>query len=393
MIDNDRQQKGLADTYIHYFEAQAARTPEATAAVFGGEELSFGELQRRSNQLARYLQMLGVVPEVLVAICLERSLDLLVALLAVWKSGGAYLPLDAAYPNERLAYLLEDSQAGLLITQPQFSSRFRGAQTPLLHLDEALCQAGAASSEKVHCPAQAGNLAYVIYTSGSTGKPKGVEITHRSLLNHNLAILRAYELVGSDRVLQFASLSFDVSIEEIFPSWLSGAAVVLRDNDLVWSIPAFLNCVERQRISVLNLPTAYWHKWVGDLHEMRWPASVRLVIIGGESASVESYRVWRKAVGPGVALINAYEPTEATITSTTYKAGPQDEALAIGAPLPSVRALVLGEDGKPVAADGIGQLYLGGQGVARGYRNRPGLTAERFISSPLPDAPPLRALL
>ena len=149
MIDNDRQQKGLADTYIHYFEAQAARTPEAAAAVFGGEELSFGELQRRSNQLARYLQMLGVVPEVLVAICLERSLDLLVALLAVWKSGGAYLPLDAAYPNERLAYLLEDSQAGLLITQPQFSPRFECAKTPLLHLDEALCQAGKADRKSV----------------------------------------------------------------------------------------------------------------------------------------------------------------------------------------------------------------------------------------------------
>jgi amino acid adenylation domain-containing protein len=372
--------------YPDYFTAQASKAGSAVAVRFQTDELPYAELNLRANQFGHHLGALGVKPETLVAVCLERSLDVPVSLLAVWKAGGAYLPLDPQYPAERLAYMLSDSGASVLITQRRLRRRLPMPDTTLICVDDpqlkTQCRRYPVTDPIAH--AEPGNLAYVIYTSGSTGEPKGVEITHRSLLNHNFAVASAYGLGPGDRVLQFASLSFDVSLEEMFPSWLSGCAVVLRPNDSVLAPSQFLKFVDKERLSVLNLPTAYWHELVRRVPTVPLPRSVRLVIIGDERASDEAYRQWRRWAPSSVRLINAYGPTEATITSTYFEADPARDTLAIGQPVSNMQAIVLDEHFRPVPPGITGELYLGGAGLARGYRRRPELTAKRFIPSPLP---------
>ena len=386
-------ESGHGGVYPDYFTAQAASAGPALAVEFRGDKLTYSELNLQANQLGHHLQALEVKPETLVAVCLERSLDVPVTLLAVWKAGGAYLPLDPQYPLERLAYMLSDSQASILITERRFRERFSAAGTTLLCVDDpglqTQCRRYPGADPITH--AAEGNLAYVIYTSGSTGDPKGVEITHRSLLNHNFAVASAYDLRPEDRALQFASVSFDVSIEEMFPTWLSGCAVILRPNDSILDPAQFLKFVEKERISVLNLPTAYWHELVRFLPATPFPASVRLVIIGDERASDEAYRQWKRYAPRSVKLINAYGSTEATITSTWFEADPARDKLAIGRPVANVQAVVLDEHFRPVPPGATGELYLGGPGLARGYRHRPELTARRFITRPLPaQAAPAR---
>ena len=348
----------LDKTYARHFEEQVGQTPHAVAVRFQKQELTYAELNRRANQLAHHLQSLGVKPETLVAVCLERSLELIVALLAIWKAGGAYLALDQSYPNERLAYMLSDSRAALLLTRSNALIDLKTDGIKVLRLDDPE-QTSAIETASTENPAESATpetLAYVIYTSGSTGKPKGVEITQRSLLNHNFAVARAYELRPEDRVLQFSPVSFDISVEEIFPSLLKGCAVVLRDDDVLSSTPRFMEFVGRERLSVLDLPTAYWHELVDYLQTALMPASVRLMVIGGEKASDEAWRRWKFRIGETVKLINTYGPTETTVIATMHAARLNDETLPIGRPLPNVETVVLGADLKPVGMGETGEL-------------------------------------
>lgn len=374
-------------TYADCFALRVGCLGNTLAARFQGRELTYAQLNTRSNQLAHYLKVQGEGPEVLVAVCLERSLELLVSLLAVWKAGGAFLPLDPGYPNERLAYLLRDSQPAILITRTHARERFAASARRMLFID-ALTEVEQFPTTDPPASASAENLAYVLYTSGSTGAPKGVEIPQRALLNHNLVISQVYQLCPEDRVLQFASLSFDVALEEIFPSWLCGGTVVLRTQDAISSSREFLKFVAREEISVLNLPTAYWHELVSELSAEAWPASVRLVVIGGERASESAYQRWKEAVPPSVKLINAYGPTEATITSLLFEADRGRSDLPIGKPITNSYAAILDDDLRPVARGQTGELYLGGVGLARGYLRRPKLTADHFIPNPLSNAIP-----
>ncbi|HVV00068.1 MAG TPA: AMP-binding protein, partial [Verrucomicrobiae bacterium] len=210
------------ETYSEFFEKTAARLPSSIAAETGGSRLTYEELSLKARQLAAHLRSLGVGPESLVAICLERSLDFLAAVLAIWKAGGAYLPLDVSYPGERLEYMLTDSRAECLITRRGYLPRFGEKHPRAILVDDAGERARWESLPPFSGPSGAGadSLAYVIYTSGSTGLPKGVEITHRSLLNHNFSMAEIFQLEPKDRVLQFAPFSFDLSVEEIFPTWL-----------------------------------------------------------------------------------------------------------------------------------------------------------------------------
>ncbi|HWD93513.1 MAG TPA: amino acid adenylation domain-containing protein [Verrucomicrobiae bacterium] len=376
----------LDKTYATHFENQAARTPNAVAVRFQKQELTYAELNARANHLAHHLKSLGVGPETLVAVCLDRSLELIVALLAIWKAGGAYLALDRSYPNERLSYMLSDSHARLLLTRTDAVSNLKPEGVTVVCLDDS------AQAEKIQVApadnpvpsAAPDNLAYVIYTSGSTGKPKGVQITQRSLLNHNFAVARAYELRAEDRVLQFSPVSFDISVEEIFPSLLRGCTLVLRDDDVLSSTARFMEFTARERLTVLNLPTAYWHELVDYLQTALMPPSVRLVVIGGEKASDEAWRRWKFRIGEAVKLINTYGPTETTVIATLHAARLDDETLPIGRPLPNVETMILDAQLKPVGMGETGELYIGGFGVARGYLNRPELTAERFVSFPSP---------
>src|SRR5919112_1141017 len=293
---NDTRAEYPEDRCVHeLFEERARRTPDAVAVMFEERQLTYRELDRRANQLAHYLRALGVGPDVLVGICVERSLEMAVGLLGILKTGGAYVPLDPAYPEERLSFMLEDAKAPVLLTLERLVEGLpynHGAEVVRLDADWPIIARNA--EENVTGGATADDLAYVIYTSGSTGRPKGVMIEHRALSSYVAAAIAAYEMTASDRVLQFASLSFDASVEEIFPTLTCGGTLVLRSDRTVESMQRFVReCAERA-ISVLDLPTAFWHELVlaFETEGLALPPSVRLVIIGGEKALAERVAQW-----------------------------------------------------------------------------------------------------
>ncbi|MFN8517206.1 MAG: AMP-binding protein [Chloroflexia bacterium] len=297
------------------FAAQAIRSPHAIALIAGDRQLTYRELDERANALSLRLRNLGAVPGELVGIALERSIELYIGLLAILKSGAAYLPLDPTYPSERLAFMLHDAVIPLVLTSAQMETRLPLASITTIHPDDAPPVAAASP-----VAGNGNDPAYVIYTSGSTGTPKGVLVPQRALVNHNLAIGHTYGLQPGDRVLQFASPSFDVAAEEIFPTWATGATVVAAPEAALHSVGALLDFAERESLTVLNLPTPYWHEWVNQLERgaASLPASVRLVVVGSDTARPDRLAAWQRLVGDRVRWVNAYGPTEATITTTIY---------------------------------------------------------------------------
>ena len=408
---NDTKRDYPKDKCVHeLFEEQVERTPDAVAVVFEDTQLTYRELNRRANQLAHYLQKLGVGPEALVGVCVERSLEMVVGLLGILKSGGAYVPLDPAYPKERLAFMVADSQAAVLLTQSKILSQLSEMigdgrppadtsvpQSTIRH-PTVICldtDWKTIAQESEHNPlagVTGDNPAYLIYTSGSTGMPKGVLITHRGLVNHTLAAANHYGIHPNDRRTQFASLSFDVAAAELFPAWSSGAAVVLRPDPWFDSFEGFLEFLERERITVLSLPTAFWHEWVSHLSRSKpeLPSALRLLVIGTEQASPDRLAAWRSFVGNRVRWCNAYGPTEASITTTIFDlvSCQEDGALVtvpIGRPIANAQVYLLDRHQKPVPVGVPGELYIGGAGLARGYLNRPDLTAEKFLPNPFSE--------
>jgi amino acid adenylation domain-containing protein len=383
------------------FAEQAARSPEGTAVVCGGEQLTYAELLSRSRDLALSLQSEGVGPDTLVGVCMERSLDMVVALFGILEAGGAYVPLDPDYPDERLAHMLSDSGAAIVLTQERLRGKlaaFAAAETRLVALDtqwpEIRERADALQSADVALRRELAphHLAYVIYTSGSTGRPKGVMVEHRNIVSYTSYFANRLRLSPTDRVLQFASLSFDTAAEEIFPALLSGACLVLRAAGPPPPPSDFLDLMEACGVTLLDLPTAYWHELAEHVAESgarSVPASIRAVVIGGEAASAERFGKWRRVAGDRL-LLNTYGPTETTIVATAYTPGESDlswATLPIGTPIANVCAYVLDERRQPVPFGVAGELYIGGAGVTRGYLGRPELTEERFIANPFRAEP------
>ncbi|MFN7945817.1 MAG: amino acid adenylation domain-containing protein [Blastocatellia bacterium] len=369
--------------------AQAAAQPDAIAIQSGPHALTYRELNERASQLAAHLRALGVARESLVGVCLERSPELIVALLAVLKAGGAYLPLDPHYPADRLTFMLADSQAGIVITQSDLKSAVSHLQSEieLLCLDTDWPLIAQHPTDDVIAEVQPEQAAYVIYTSGSTGQPKGVLVEQRALANYVQAASAKFRLRAADRVLQFASISFDAAAEEIWPCLAQGATLVLRDDEMLASAAGFLARCAQWGITLLDLPTAYWHEVVAEAArtELKLPASLRLVIIGGERALPERVRQWQQLVQTQqreVRLLNTYGPTEATIVATWWEADAEAEwrEVPIGEPVANATAWVLDREQAAVPVGVTGELCLGGAGLARGYLNRPELTAERFIA-------------
>ncbi|MBN2001946.1 MAG: amino acid adenylation domain-containing protein [Anaerolineae bacterium] len=377
------------------FEHQANCAPDAIALAFENQELTYRELDLRANRLAHYLQKLGVGPEVLVGVCLERGAEMIVGLLAILKAGGAYVPLDQAYPQERLAMMLADSRASLVLTQAALRDRLPEGAYDCVCLDTDRDLIAREPSAGVSSSVTAENMAYLIYTSGSTGRPKGVSIQHASVVGYVEAVIPRFGLQPADRVLQFASINFDASVEEIFATLACGATLVLRTDAMLLSTAAFLQACRDWGLTVLDLPTAYWHMVAADLvrEQVSLPPQLRLVIIGGEQALPERAADWQERFGASVSLFNAYGPTEATIAATlceltTLNGKSQPlRSVPIGNAISTMRAYILDASMQPVPTGASGELYLGGTGVARGYLNRPGITAERFVPDPFGDVP------
>jgi amino acid adenylation domain-containing protein len=389
LVEWNRTEKNYpSDKCVHELvEAQAEENPDAPAMEQESRQLTYEELNARANQLARLLREKGVSCDVPVAICLKRSLELPVALLAVLKAGGACVPLDPDYPKERLQYILRDSRAPVLITQPELRSALGEVQSAVLYLEADWKILSGQSRENLPLVTRPENLAYIIYTSGSTGKPRGVLLKHRGLVNHGVASIDLYGIERGDRMLQFSSISFDIAVEEIFPTWFAGATVVLRSDEMLLGGADFLRWIKRRRITALDLPTAYWHELVHELAESheQLPGCLRLVIVGGEKASASAYASWLKAGGSRVRWVNTYGPTEASVIVTAYEPDPSQpfpDNLPIGRPIANVRLYVLDSELQPVAIGEPGELHVGGPGVAQGYLNHPELTEAKFIPDP-----------
>ncbi|HEV7587030.1 MAG TPA: amino acid adenylation domain-containing protein, partial [Longimicrobium sp.] len=382
------------DACIHHLiAAQAARTPDAPAVAHDGGSLTCAGLDAQANRLAHHLRGLGVRPETRVAICVERGPDMAVAILGVLKAGGAYVPLDPAYPDDHLAWMLGDSGAAVLLTHADLAGRFAAPEVRVVALDAERERIGAEDAGAPESGAEAGNLAYVIYTSGSTGRPKGVALAHRALVNFALDTAARLELGPADRVLQFASPGFDVVVEELFPAWVRGAAVVFTRGNR-YAPAELLAEVERHGVTVFELPTAYWQEWVHALvHDgRRLPACVRVVMTGGERVAPEGLAAWSTL---GVPLAHVFGLTETACNSAMLRLEAGDGGgrwpnLPVGTPTGNVRLYALDRWRHPAPVGVPGELFIGGEGVARGYLGRPGLTAARFVPDPFSAEPGAR---
>ncbi|MCU7245686.1 MAG: amino acid adenylation domain-containing protein [Microcystis aeruginosa WS75] len=384
---NDTERSDHLNGCIHQlFEEQVKRTPDAIVLVFGEQSLTYQELNTKANQLAHYLQSMGVEKEVLVGLYLERSPSIIIALLAILKVGGAYVPLDPDYPQKRLAYIAQDSQFNILITQKSLENTLPVEGVKVICIDDF--EFKNQDSENPISTVQPENLLCLLYTSGSTGTPKGVMLTHQALVSHSWAISEVFGLTSADRVLQFASFSFDVAAEEIFPTWLTGGCVVLRPKELFPTMTDFANFIESESLSVLNITPAYWHEWaVAISHETATvPPSLRLVAVGGDVVSPATVTLWKKWVGKRVNCLNVYGPTEASVTAIVHDLlDDETEAInsvLIGRPIANTKAYILDENLQPVPIGVRGELYLSGPRLAQGYLNRPDLTAQKFINNP-----------
>ena len=367
-----------------WFDLEASRDPSGCAITYNSEVLSKGELNRRANQVARYLRNCGVGPEVYVGLCITRSFEMVVGLLGILKAGGAYVPLDPAYPSKRLAFIIDDARLPIILTQEKLVGQLPENRARVICLD---ADWGAISAQRDDTPSSGvtpENLAYVVYTSGSTGHPKGVAIQHRGVTNLIWAQQKDWGIDATRKIMQFASLNFDASVSEIFLALVKGATLSIADLATVQSLPELERFLVENAIDVITLPpTVLSLLSAGNL------PSLRTVIAAGESCPRDIALRWM----PGRTLINAYGPTEGTVGAAweSIQSLRDDQGtIPIGRPAANVNVFVLDQSLRPVPVMVPGELFLAGVGVARGYLNRPDLTAERFLPNPFSAAPGAR---
>lgn len=377
-------------TIHQLFEEQVKRHPNKIALIFQEIKLTYKEVNEYSNQMAYYLREKGVKQNTKVGLCLEKSPEMIISVLAIIKAGAAYVPLDPQNPIARLKYIIKDSGIKFMVTENSLVDELNIRTNNTILIDNHKEAISKHPIENLSETTNAENPIYVIYTSGTTGNPKGVVIPHKALVNHNYGVRDSINLTQEDNVLQFRSISFDVAAEEIFPTLLTGSTlVVLKNNNINYlKLNSF---IEYNKISVINLPTAYWHDWIYELyHEnISLPKTLRIVIAGGEKIDNEKIDMWNKvSLGSNAKFIIAYGPTETTISMMNYHVKQESFMESnipngiIGSPLTNTEVLVLDENLQMIPQGSIGELYIGGIGLALGYLNRPSLTEEKFVQNP-----------
>lgn len=401
---------GLPDTtpaqrpgsVVQLFQRQARLMPDQAAGIYVDEQgnenlLTYRDLDQASDRLAVYLQQIGVGPETLVGVCLNRSLEVLAALLGILKSGGAYVPLDPKYPTDRLAFMIQDSGIKALLTQeatrPVITEALSNAIENIPVIDIRL-PFDFKSHEPVvlDLPGES-QLAYVIYTSGTTGQPKGVMIPHSALANHALEMAKVLELKPGSRIAQLISLSFDAAGEEIYPTLSAGGTVVFPPAEFEMSGKNIITFLDKHHMNILHLPAPLWMAVVDEMDKegLQMPSGLETLLVGGESPAIDKIKTWSRLSSQPMRFINAYGPSEATITATCFKTTTGSNAslefsqAPIGKPLKNVQVFILDQDLNPLPIGVPGDIYIGGAGLSRGYLNRPELTADRFIANPLRD--------
>jgi amino acid adenylation domain-containing protein len=375
------------------FEAQVERTPDAVAVVYEEQVLTYSEINGRANQLARYLRSKGVGPDQLVAICVERSVEMVVGLLGILKAGGAYVPLDPNYPTERLQYMLEDSAPKILLTQGQLRQKLPGVTAEVIALDDEWRRIAQSAVDNLQASTQnlgSHHLAYVIYTSGSTGQPKGAMNEHRGVVNRLRWMQEQYRLGFQDRVLQKTPFTFDVSVWEFFWTLMSGARLIIARPE-GHKDPTYLRkLIEETDITTLHFVPSMLQIFL-DQHPSGGCPSLRHIVCSGEELPAMLQRKCLERL-PHASLSNLYGPTEAAVDVTAWECRPEDREprVPIGRPISNIQMYLLDSYSKPVPIGVSGEIHIGGVGVGRGYLNRPELTAERYLPDPFSADPRAR---
>ncbi|MBU0972680.1 MAG: amino acid adenylation domain-containing protein [Proteobacteria bacterium] len=367
----------------HLFEIQASINRKAPAVTDGQQTLSYEQLNAFANQIALFLITKGGGPEKKVLLLLEQNTNLIAVLLGVLKSGCCYIPLDITYPKERTRQILKDAGPDIIITTDPNLNKLGNTTAQIVLMDRDLLEIKQMATLNPSTQVTPDNMAYIIYTSGSTGVPKGVIIEHSALVSFTRAATDTYDIGPSDRVLQFASISFDASAEEIYPTLFSGATLVIKPRELVQTPAQFFDFCRIHQLTVIDLPTAYWHMIADQIHTLAIPDQLRLVIIGGEEANLNKVRHWQAHIADDIRLVNTYGPTETTVAITFADLSHNNlEAgqVPIGIPFPRVSLCILNHFNQPAPPGIRGELYIGGPQIARGYLNRDAQTRKAFVT-------------
>jgi amino acid adenylation domain-containing protein len=379
------------------FEQQVERSPDAVAVVFKDRRLTYRELNQRANQVAHFLRKQGVGPDTLVGVSLERTPELVIALLGVWKAGGAYVPLDTAYPQERLSFMVEDAGIRMLVTEEKCRHLFPASQDKTVCLDSDWSVISRESTQNPNVDDGTGagvlpsNLAYVMYTSGSTGQPKGAMIVHSGLVNYLWWAIKAYAIEAGGSVPVHTSVSFDLTVTSLYPALLAGGQAELIPEDVAaQNLMAALRRGKNRNL--VKITPAHLDLLGQQLAPQEVAGMTKMFVIGGENLVAESLQLWRE-FAPGTRLVNEYGPTETVVGCCVHEVqtdDPRNGSIPIGRPIANTQLYVLDAEMQPVPLGVMGELYIGGAGVARGYHNRPELTRERFLPDPFSRQPEAR---
>jgi amino acid adenylation domain-containing protein len=362
---------------LDIFEEQVAQTPDAAAVMFEDETITYRQLNDKANSLAKYLQAQSVKTETIVPICTERSIEMIIGILGVMKAGGVYVPFDPEYPQDRIDYMLKDTEAGLVVSSSACRSKFAKANIQVVELDRHWTEVEKYDNAEPNASVNAGQLAYIIYTSGSTGRPKGVMIEHRGVVNLVLAYKRDLNLKPGSRFLQFASFGFDASCVEIFSTLLTGGCLIMCTKESLLSADSFEQLLTKQQVEIAILPPAF-QPFIENV-----PDTLKIIISAGEALNEATGKLIQSK---GIALVNGYGPTECTVcASQTHNPIRPDGIITIGKPIDNVKIYILNKENQLSPVGVTGEICIGGIQVARGYLNQPTLTSEKFIKDPFSE--------